>query len=39
LAPDRPSHETSSLNRQIHPDEERDDDGAGIPEAFRAGTE
>jgi hypothetical protein len=27
------------VNRRIHLDKEHDDDGAGIPDAFRAGTE
>jgi hypothetical protein len=39
LTPDRPNQETIWVNRQIHLDEELDDDDDGIPDAFRAGTE
>jgi len=30
--------QTNRVHRQIHLDEERDDDGDGIPDAFQAGT-
>jgi hypothetical protein len=39
VTPNRANQEISWVNLQIHLDEECDDDGNGIPDAFRAGTE